>query len=97
MRPVTAYSLILEPSFKKEKSKLNALVSSLDNVEKDIRKHTKISCPYCQATVKVPPGFQSDDYTTFKCFSCGKKFMVSLTDNSPRQFWSRLKKLLELD
>ena len=90
VRPVTAYSLMLEPPFEEEKSNLNALVSSLNNVEKDIRKHTKISCPYCQAAVKVPSGLQSDDYTTFKCFSCGKTFMVSLTDDGPGRFWSRL-------
>ena len=89
-KPVTAYSLMLEPSFIEEKSNLNALVSALDNVEKDIRKHTQISCPYCQAAVKVPSGLHSEDYTTFKCFSCGKTFMVSLTDVVLRRHGSKL-------
>lgn len=89
-KPVTAYSLMLEPSFKEEKSDLNALVSSLDNVETDIRKHAQISCPYCQAAVKVPSGLRSEDYTTFKCFSCGKTFMVALTAAGHRRFWSTL-------
>lgn len=81
-KPVTAYSLMAESPLAQMHKGLDRFVELLEG-KRDIRKINKIFCPYCLSEVKVPAGLETEGYTNFECFSCGKKFMVALTEEVP--------------
>ena len=80
-KPISAYYLISESPMERSLASLDNIVGLLTG-EKDIRKIKRIFCPYCLSNINVPAGLVSDGYTNFECFSCGKKFMVSLSEET---------------
>lgn len=81
-KPITAYSLLLEPTMSSEAYKIKALRESLSQND-DLRKLKSIFCPYCGKRVDLPSSLSDARYINFKCFSCGKSFTVGMNAEEP--------------
>ena len=74
-KPITAYSLLLEPYLQDEASSIKTIRELLSN-KKDIRQLKTIFCPYCGNKVDVPSSLSDVRYVNFKCFACNKTFTM---------------------
>ena len=74
-KPITAYSLILEPLMDQEAKKLLGIRKNLTKVT-DIHNLQTVFCPYCGTDIRFTPPFEDERFITVSCRSCGKSFIV---------------------
>ena len=81
-KPITAYSLLIEPLLQGDASRIQSLRETL-SCKVDIRQLKTIFCPYCGKQVDIPSSLSEARYLKFKCFSCGKDFIVGMNCDEP--------------
>lgn len=78
-KPITAYSLILEPPMAQEAKSLLSIRKSLTK-ETDIHKLKTVFCPYCRTGIRITSPLEDERFITVKCDSCGKSFILGVSD-----------------
>lgn len=78
-KPITAYSLILEPPMSQEAASLLSIRKELTK-ETDIHKLKTVFCPYCGKAVRITSPLEDERFITVKCQSCEKTYILGVSD-----------------